>query len=91
MFPFEWNSEKNISNQRKHGIDFEQASMVFLDKDRLIIPDNCYDYGEERFITIGTVFNRIHVVVYCERDNDIIRMISARKANQREQKYYANR
>ena len=63
--------------------------LVFLDNGRLIKLDERFDYGEERIITMGHVNNRLHVVVYTQT-NDTIRIISARKANRRERKRYAN-
>ena len=63
--------------------------LVFLDDDRLIKLNERFDYGEERIITMRHVDNRLHVVVYT-RANDTIRIISARKANKREQRRYAN-
>lgn len=87
---FEWDSDKANLNAEKHGIRFELAALVFLDEDRLTAVDDRFDYGEERFITMGHIENRLHVVVYVETE-DIIRIISARKANRREQERYANR
>ncbi len=87
---FEWDSVKNAGNIEKHGICFEDAAVVFLDMNAVIIPDNRFDYQEERFIITGAITGRVHVVAYCERANDVIRIISARKANRREQKRYAN-
>ncbi|MFV1563936.1 MULTISPECIES: BrnT family toxin [unclassified Phaeobacter] len=86
---FEWDSDKAALNARKHGISFELAALVFLDDDRLIALDDRFDYGEERMITMGHIENRLHVVVYTETE-DTIRIISARKANKREQERYAN-
>ena len=86
---FEWDSDKAALNARKHGISFELAALVFLDDDRLIAIDDRFDYGEERIITMGHIENRLHVVVYTETE-DTIRIISARKANKREQERYAN-
>ena len=86
---FEWDSDKAAANVSRHGVSFELAMLVFIDNDRLIKRDERFDYGEERIITMGHVNNRLHVVVYTQT-NDIIRIISARKANRREQKRYAN-
>lgn len=85
----EWDSDKAAANVSRHGVSFELAMLVFIDNDRLIKRDERFDYGEERIITMGHVNNRLHVVVYTQT-NDIIRIISARKANRREQKRYAN-
>ena len=86
---FEWDSDKAAANVSRHGVSFELAMLVFIDNDRLIKRDERFDYGEERIITMGHVNNRLHVVVYTQT-NDTIRIISARKANRREQKRYAN-
>lgn len=86
---FEWDSDKAAANVSRHGVSFELAMLVFLDNGRLIKLDERFDYGEERIITMGHVNNRLHVVVYTQT-NDTIRIISARKANRRERKRYAN-
>ena len=86
---FEWDSDKAAANVSRHGVSFELAMLVFLDNGRLIKLDERFDYGEERIITMGHVNNRLHVVVYTQT-NDTIRIISARKANRRELKRYAN-
>ena len=85
---FEWDSKKNHVNQDKHGISFETASLIFLDEARVIRPDTRFEYAEARWITLGSISNRIHVVVYCERGAHVMRIISARKANKRERTYY---
>lgn len=86
---FEWDENKNRSNQRKHGIDFDDAKQAFNDKKRLIANDNRKDYGEERYLTIGSLFNVIIVVVYTLR-NQTIRIISARMASKTERDRYHN-
>lgn len=87
MLNFEWDEDKAISNVKKHGLSFELAAQVFLDDERLVIVDERFSYGEERFITLGHIAERLCVVVYTDRD-DVIRIISARKANKREQTLY---
>ena len=77
---FDWDDDKAAINLIRHNITFEMAALVFLDESRLIAHDNRFDYGEERMITMGHIDNRLHVIVYTER-KDIIRIISARKAN----------
>ena len=86
---FEWDSGKADLNARKHGVGFELAALVFLDDERLTAIDDRFDYGEERLITIGHIERRLHVVVYTVIE-DTIRIISARKANKREQARYAD-
>jgi uncharacterized protein len=86
---FEWDTEKAEVNLSKHGIRFDDAIRVFADNCRIINVDNRKDYGEERLITTGHIENRLCVVVYTEK-LDVIRIISARKANKKEQIKYDN-
>ena len=88
MMNFEWDEDKRLSNIAKHGVIFEKAIEIFLDEKRLIIPDNRFDYGENRFISIGEIQTRVHVVIYIEKIGNTIRIISARKANKREVEHY---
>jgi len=62
---------------------------VFFDPDRMVQADTRYSYGEERYRVIGVIEQRLFVVVYTPR-HDAMRIISARKANQREVTYYEN-
>jgi len=84
---FEWDDDKEEANYAKHGIPFELAVRLFDDPFRLEIEDDRFDYGEERFITLGLIDGRVYVVIYTLRDNRC-RIISARKANARESKRY---
>ena len=87
---FEWDDEKATSNLRKHGLSFEAARLVFLDAFALLDLDESQDHSEERFILTGMANEQIFVVVYTER-GDRNRIISARKADRREQdEYYRN-
>lgn len=86
---FEWDAEKAIINLKKHGIEFEVATSIFLDQNRIVCKDIRFDYKENRLITFGKIAERLHVVVYIEKE-DVIRIISARKANKRERKYHEN-
>jgi uncharacterized protein len=74
-----WDPAKNRENQRKHGISFDDAKAVFQDPDRIEVLDD-RDYGEERWVTIGTLGKIVALVIYTER-NSGIRLISARKAD----------
>lgn len=87
---FEWSESKAALNVRKHGVAFEDAAYVFLDPQRLEAVDDRADYGEERWLTIGWVGPAILVVVHTlrGRDGDIVRIISARKANATERATY---
>ncbi len=86
---FEWDENKNKSNQEKHGIDFNDASDVFKDKNRKTSPDLRKDYGEDRWITIGKLIDTIIVVVYTIRAATY-RIISARYAKKKERQTYNN-
>ncbi len=85
---FEWDSKKAQSNKRKHGITFEEASTIFSVPLSITIHDPAHSIGEDRFITIGTAINdKLIVVVHADRD-DIIRIISARRATKNERRQY---
>lgn len=86
---YEWDQKKNQANQIKHGLDFEDAPLV-LSGDIVSFEDDRSDYGEWRLITLGTLSGRVVVVVHTPR-GDITRIISMRKANEREQKIYQER
>ncbi len=86
---FEWDENKNKSNQRKHGVSFAEAKTVFFDDLARLIPDPDHSIGEERFILMGLSKNyRLLTVCHCERNGKTIRIISARKANIFETKQY---
>jgi uncharacterized protein len=90
---FVWDENKNISNQKKHNISFEEAKTVFYDDNaRLILDDDHSDF-EERFVLLGlSVHLRLLIVVHAYKEQDgIIRIISARKATKNESKYYPMR
>ncbi len=83
---FEWDQNKNKSNQEKHGIDFNDVKEVFNDKNRLNSEDNRKDYGEKRWITVGIAANVCLTIVYTIRD--AIRIISVRRSNRKERQEY---
>jgi len=85
---FEWDEKKALSNLKKHGVSFEEASTVFGDWLAITIDDPLHSEEENRFIIIGKseLFNTL-VVVHVER-NKAIRIISARKATKNEQMLY---
>lgn len=88
MARFEWDARKNDENIRKHGFDFEDAREIF-DSPMLVRPDTREDYGEDRWIGIGTILGRTVVVVFTERDDaEAIRIISLRKATRNEREDY---
>lgn len=85
---FEWDKHKAEINERKHGINFNEAITVFYDDNALLIPDPDHSFLEERFLLLGrSEKSNVLVVVHCERDNNI-RIISARKATKREINQY---
>ena len=86
MVKFEWDERKNKSNIEKHGIDFRDAQDIFQSK-RLSIDDTRHEYGERRIITVGLIGKSVYVVVYNKRE-EAIRLVSARKANERERRRY---
>ena len=83
----EWDEEKRRTNIEKHGLDFADASQIF-DGPILARLDNREDYGEERWIGIGLFKGLIIVMVFVERDEDTIRVISLRKALKHERVRY---
>jgi len=86
---FEWDRKKNISNQKKHGISFEEAKTVFFDELARLIPDPDNSDGEARFIMMGiSTQSKLLTVCHCENYSNTIRIISARKADKSERKHY---
>jgi uncharacterized DUF497 family protein len=89
LVDFEWDDEKNQINQQKHGVSFEEACGLFgPESDYLEIFDSEHSDFEDRFIAIGPIKRGLIVVVYTEREEDIIRIIGARLANKNEQSIY---
>jgi uncharacterized protein len=90
---YEWDENKNERNLEKHGLSFETASLVFDDPNALSIPDRI-ENGEERWQTIGMIENIVIVMVAhtikleAESQEEIIRIISARKATRAERQEY---
>lgn len=87
---FSWDDRKNISNQKKHGISFDEAQTVFFDENAIEYFDPDHSQDENRFLMLGLSYRlRVLVVCHCLRKNDLeIRIISARKAAKKEQKVY---
>lgn len=86
---FEWDENKNVSNQKKHGVSFEEAKTVFADELARLIPDPDNSEGEARFILMGVSSQyKLLTVCHCERNSNTIRIISARKAGKLERKQY---
>ena len=89
---FEWDTNKNIKNIKKHNVSFEEAASVFFDEEALMIPDPDHSQQEERFLLLGySEYAKLLVVCHCSRESNVIRIISARKANKRESNTYYER
>jgi hypothetical protein len=90
---FEWDPRKAAANLRKHGVSFEEARTVFLDENALLRPDEDHSDEEDRFVMLGLSGRmRTLVVCHCYRQEDeVIRLISARKANSLERQQYEDR
>jgi uncharacterized DUF497 family protein len=87
---FLWDEQKDGQNRKKHGVSFEEASTVFYDKNARLIYDPDHSKNEDRFVLLGVSAKlRLLLVCHCYKKNDkIIRIISARKANKYEAKQY---
>jgi uncharacterized DUF497 family protein len=87
---FEWNQSKNRANVRKHGLSFETAQLIFDDPLAVTVRDRMSN-GEERWHTIGTVGGLLLLVAHTYRksgDDEVTRIISARRASPREKRFY---
>ena len=87
---FEWDENKNIINQQKHGVSFEEAKTVFYDEFALLEYDKKNSGTEDRFRILGlSKKGNVLLVAHCTRENDtIIRIISSCKATPNEKKGY---
>ena len=90
MISFEWHEAKDLANQKKHGISFEEAKSVFFDEYAIQFYDEEHSSREDRFIMLGmSNESRVLIVCHCERERDeTIRIISARKATKNERGFY---
>ncbi|MCH8552916.1 MAG: BrnT family toxin [Natronospirillum sp.] len=89
---FEWDEAKSRANLDKHGVSFEEAQSVFNDPLHIALLDHRFSYFEERWITLGNSdLGRLLVVAnlfFNEDGEEVIRIISARRATARERQYY---
>lgn len=87
---FEWDERKERANRKKHGVTFEEARSAFLDENARVLPDPEHSAEEDRFVLLGLSTSlRVLVVCHCCREKEqIIRIISARKADREEQRQY---
>lgn len=90
MIGFEWSTAKSRTNEKKHGVSFEEAQTVFYDDFARQYFDEDHSEDEERFIMLGTSNrSRILIVCHCEKPRgETIRIISARKATRKERGHY---
>ena len=90
---FEWDQRKNAANRRKHGISFEEAATVFADEHALLIADPDHSKSEDRFVLLGLCSSlRMLVVCHCYQETEeLVRIISARKATRSERLQYNRR
>lgn len=90
MLRFEWNERKARANLRRHRVSFEEAQTVFFDDHAILIDDPEHSDTEERLILLGLSSN-MRLLVVCHtyrRRGDVIRIISARRANAEESTEY---
>lgn len=85
---YDWDDDKRAANLEKHGVDFVDAVSFEWDS-ALTAEDDRQNYGETRFVSLGFIGPRLHVLVWTPRGNHF-RIISLRKANARETQRYAD-
>ena len=87
---FDWDMKKNLINIEKHGVSFKMAASSFFDPEAVTFDDEEHSQDEDRFILIGiNKYDKLLTVSHCYRENNnVIRIISARKANKTEQEIY---
>lgn len=87
---FIWDENKNQINKDKHKLSFEEAKTVFYDMEAIVFDDPEHSQEEERFLILGfSEKARLCIVSHCYRENDeVIRIISARRATKNEENYY---
>ena len=88
---FEWDSRKASENLKKHGVSFDEAKTSFLDENARVMSDPRHSHDEDRFVLLGlSIRIRLLVVSHCYRkDDEVIRIISARKADRSERNQYS--
>ena len=89
---FEWDQSKNLANQKKHGVSFEEASLLFESgSDYLELFDAKHSEDEDRFIAIGSIRRGVVLVVWVDQSEHLVRIISARMATRSEAQLYRER
>lgn len=84
---FEWDDAKNRANLRKHGYHFAEAAEMFSGA-LLALPDLREEYGDKRWIGTGMIRGSLAFIAFEEKPDDVIRIISSRKATREEEKKY---
>ena len=90
---FEWDPKKNRENLQRHKVSFEEAETAFTDEHGLVMDDPHHSEDEDRFILLG-LSAKLRVLVVCHtyrEEDEVIRLISARKANRSERGEYSRR
>jgi uncharacterized protein len=83
---YEWDAKKSISNLRKHGLSFEAVEEFYWET-AIVLPDERFAYGEERWLALGLIGERLHSLAFTIRD-ECIRIISLRVAGQKERRLW---
>ena len=83
----EYDQQKRQATLAERGLDFEDAPVIFTSRRRITWPDSRQEYGEPRKITMGELSGRLVIIVHTKRGN-VTRIISMRKANEREQHWF---
>ncbi|MEH1909938.1 MAG: BrnT family toxin [Nostoc sp.] len=87
---FEWDERKARSNEQKHGVSFNEAETVFYDKNARLLYDPEHSLEEDRYIILG-MSDSLRLLLVChlyQESEEVIRIISARKATKRERQQY---
>jgi uncharacterized protein len=84
---FDWHPAKCAKNIAERGIDFADVLVAFVDPNRRVVEDSRKNYGETRYNMLTKIEGRVFHLTYAER-GEVIWIISARKANKREQRRY---
>lgn len=86
---FDWDNSKNITNFKKHGVWFEEAKTVWADEYAIEFFDEEHSESEDRYIRIGkSSKHKALLIIFCERNENIIRIISARPVTKNEKEQY---
>jgi uncharacterized DUF497 family protein len=86
---FEWDPDKDLANQAKHGLSFQEASELFSSEvDCLEFYDELHSLEEDRFIAVGPIQRGVIVVAYTERQDEVIRIVSVRTATKKERELF---